>query len=144
MNWTDAFQTLAIVATGLFSGAALYVNLVEHPARLESGVAVAATQWKPSYERATRMQVPLALLGFAAGLVAWFGHAGTLWLVGALLIVGVIPYTLVVIFPTNKKLLDPGLDKGSAEARGLLVRWGRLHAVRSILSLAAFLSFVAG
>jgi hypothetical protein len=50
----------------------------------------------------------------------------------------VIPFTLIVILPTNKALLDPGLDRGSAEAAALLARWGRLHAVRSILSTVAF------
>jgi hypothetical protein len=35
------------------------------------------------------------------------------------------------------KLLDPTLDKRSAEAARLLSRWGRLHAVRSVLSVLA-------
>jgi hypothetical protein len=50
----------------------------------------------------------------------------------------VIPFTLIVILPTNKRLLDPGLDRSSAEAAALLARWGRLHAVRSVLSALAF------
>ena len=54
----------------------------------------------------------------------------------------VIPFTLIVIFPTNKKLLDRSLDKRSELASKLLTRWGRLHAVRSVLSLIAFLIFI--
>jgi hypothetical protein len=50
----------------------------------------------------------------------------------------VIPFTLVVILPTNKRLLDPGLDRSSAEAALLLVRWGQLHAARSVASGLAF------
>jgi hypothetical protein len=50
----------------------------------------------------------------------------------------VIPFTLLVILPTNQRLLDPGLDRGSAEAALLLARWGRLHAVRSVASGLAF------
>ena len=54
----------------------------------------------------------------------------------------VIPYTLVVVFPTNNKLLDPAIDKNPDLARRLLIRWGRLHTVRSAMSLAAVLIFM--
>jgi hypothetical protein len=60
-----------------------------------------------------------------------------------LLLGAVIPFTLLVIFPTNKRLLDPSLDKDSARASDLLRRWGKLHAVRSCLSLASFLVLAA-
>ena len=59
-----------------------------------------------------------------------------------MLLGGVIPFTLIVILPTNKRLLDPTLDKQSEEAERLLARWGMLHAVRSILSGLALLLFV--
>ena len=54
----------------------------------------------------------------------------------------VIPFTLIVILPTNKRLLNPALDRKSAETERLLARWGRLHAVRSILSALALLLFL--
>ena len=34
----------------------------------------------------------------------------------------VVPFTLVVIFPTNKKLLDPSLNGTSKRATTLLLR----------------------
>lgn len=55
----------------------------------------------------------------------------------AITLFSVVPFTLVVIFPTNKQLLDPALDSTSAKARELLVRWGNLHAVRSMLGLVS-------
>jgi len=45
---------------------------------------------------------------------------------------------LLVILPTNKRLLSPQLDRASAETAELLQRWGRLHSVRSVLSALAF------
>jgi hypothetical protein len=83
------------------------------------------------------MQVSLAIVATLGGLAQWLSGAGTSWLAGALLIFAVIPFTLVVILPTNNKLLEPGRDKRSEETRRLLEAWGRLHAVRSLLSLAA-------
>ncbi|MGH8566508.1 MAG: DUF1772 domain-containing protein [Gammaproteobacteria bacterium] len=44
--------------------------------------------------------------------------------------------------PTNRQLLSPTLEKTSSHSRELLVRWGRLHAVRSLLSLAALVVFL--
>jgi hypothetical protein len=84
------------------------------------------------------MQASLAALGLVAALVAWIQGRGLLALVGGLLLGAVIPFTLLVILPTNKRLLDPGLDRRSAEAAALLDCWGRLHAVRSMLSGLAF------
>jgi uncharacterized membrane protein len=130
---------LATLCAGLFAGAALYITFVEHPARLECGTKLAATEFGPSYRRATRMQASLAAVGLLAALVAWMQGRGLWVLVGGLLLGTVIPFTLFVILPTNKRLLDPGLDRGSAEAAALLARWGRLHAVRSLLSASAFM-----
>jgi len=65
-----------------------------------------------------------------------------MWLMAALFILAVIPVTLVVIFPTNKQLLAPGRDLSSSETRELLVKWGRLHAIRSVLSLVASVIFI--
>ena len=70
-------------------------------------------------------------------------EASTAWLVGGLLLLLVVPFTLVVILPTNKRLESQELDLRSEEAGHLLRRWGRLHAIRSILSGAAFLVFLS-
>lgn len=138
----DFLELLATLCTGLFAGAALYLTIVEHPARMQCGTALAVTEFGPSYRRATVMQVFLAVVAFlAAATASWMG-AGARWLVGGILIVAVIPFTLVVILPTNHKLLDPSLDKNSENAFQLLVRWGRLHSVRTVMSLAAFVIFL--
>jgi hypothetical protein len=42
---------------------------------------------------------------------------------------------------TNRRLLDPALESGSGEARELLSRWGRLHALRTVVGVAAFVTF---
>jgi hypothetical protein len=128
-----------VLACGLFAGAAVYVNLVEHPARLECGVELAATEFPPSYRRGTIMQLTLAALGLLASVAAWLAGATFWWLVGGVLLGSVVPFTLIVILPTNRKLLSPTLDRRSAEAERLLARWGALHAVRSVLSSAALL-----
>ena len=135
-------EFVAVLACGLFTGAAVYVSLVEHPARMECGVEIAATEFAPSYRRATVMQATLAAVGLLASVAARLAGATFWWLVGGLLLGAVIPFTLIVILPTNKQLLNPALDKHSGQTCQLLARWGRLHAVRSILSALALLLFL--
>ena len=129
---------IAILCSGLFTGAALYINLVEHPARMEAGLPLAVAEFRPSYRRATVMQVSLVVLGTLGSVVAWSGGAGASSLLAAIALIAVVPFTLVVIFPTNVAILDPGLDPASTKARDLLLRWGHLHAVRTLLGLTAF------
>ncbi len=135
-------ELLATLAAGLFSGASIYINLVEHPARIQCGTTLALAQFAPSYRRATQMQVTLAATGFLAALSAYVLGAGTQWLIGGILLGLVIPFTLIVILPTNRRLLSPALASDSHDARQLLDRWGKLHAVRSILSFISFLLFL--
>src|SRR5262245_12437198 len=137
-----AFELTAALCAGLFAGAALYITLAEHPARMGLETRIAALQWAPSYTRATWMQVPMALLSFLSGVVAWLMGAGLGWLVAAVLIGAVVPFTLIGIMPTNHQLLAPGRDLGSAETRTLLERWGHLHAVRTTLSVLATLLYL--
>ncbi|HEV8554070.1 MAG TPA: DUF1772 domain-containing protein [Casimicrobiaceae bacterium] len=134
-------QFLATLSCALFAGAAIYINLVEHPARMGCDTKIAATVWAPSYERATVMQASLAIVSLLSGAAAWLLDGGAMWLVGAVLIGSVVPFTFVVIMPTNRQLLSPGRDLTSSETRALLEKWGSLHAVRSLLSFAAALVF---
>jgi uncharacterized membrane protein len=134
---------VATLAAGLFAGAALYVTGVEHPARLSCGTALAIREFAPSYKRGTVMQASLALIGCVAGLSAAWRYQDPVVCLAGVLLGSVVPFTLVVIVPTNKRLLDPALDASSPEASQLLMRWGHLHAVRSIMSTAAFVLFVA-
>jgi hypothetical protein len=139
----QAFEFIATLCAALFAGAALYINVVEHPVRMGLETRIAALQWGPSYKRATWMQAPLALLSFVSGVVVWLAGAGAGWLVAAVLVGAVVPFTLIGIMPTNHKLLAPGRDLASAETRTLLKRWGSLHAVRTTLSVLATLLYLS-
>ncbi len=137
-----ALQCIATLSCALFTGAAIYITLVEHPGRMGCGTRTAATVWAPSYRRGTVMQAPLAIVSCLAGAGVWLLAGGMVWLVAALLIGSVVPFTFVAILPTNYALLAPGRDLGSSETRTLLERWGTLHAVRSLLSLIASIVYV--
>ena len=128
---------VAVMCAALFAGAALYINVAEQPARLALDTRSAVAQWAPSYLRATWMQAPLAVVSLVCGVVVWVMSGAAGWLVAAVLIGLVVPFTFIGIMPTNKSLLLSGRDLASPDTRALLERWGRLHAVRTALSLAA-------
>jgi hypothetical protein len=135
-------EALATLATGLFAGAALYVNLVEHPARMSCGTELAATEFVPSYRRATLMQAPLAIVAFVCAVAAWIIGAAITTLVAGILIGLVVPFTFLAILPTNKRLMSESLDRRAPETRRLLDQWNLLHGVRTLLALAAFILFL--
>jgi uncharacterized membrane protein len=139
----DFAELIAVLACSWFAGAAVYITAVEHPARMSCGTEIAATQWAPSYKRATLMQAPLALIAGILGIIRGAaGDDGALWLIGGVLILAVVPFTLVVIRPTNDRLLEPQRDRRSDETLRLLTSWGHLHAVRSVVSVVASILFV--
>jgi Domain of unknown function (DUF1772) len=135
---------LAVVCAGLFAGAALYVTAVEHPARLSCGSALALREFAPSYRLGTRLQASLAAAGLLLAVAGWYQTRQIALLVGGLVLGAVIPFTLLIIFPTNHRLLDPKLVPDSPEAGVLLRRWGRLHAVRTVLGIVGFVILLVG
>ena len=136
-----AFGLLALIASAIFAGAAFYVNFAEQPARLLLDDRALLTEWKPSYQRGALMQAPLALIGFLLGMLAWrqVSHPG--FLIGAIAIIAPWPWTLIVIKPTNDALLATELDRAGAPSRALIVKWGGIHAVRTVLGALATAAF---
>ena len=133
---------LALLVAAVFSGAALYINVAEQPARLGLDDRSLLTEWKPAYKHGLAMQAPLAILGFLLGLAAWWqaGHAG--WVLGALLMIANWPVTFFAIMPTNNRLMATDPAAAGPESRAMIERWGSLHAVRTALGLAASLVFL--
>src|SRR6202040_4354202 len=90
---------LALTVAAIFTGAALYVSVVEQPARLLLDDRALLTEWKPSYKRGAAMQAPLALLGGLLGLIAWWETSHSGFLIGAIAILAPWPRTLIGIKP---------------------------------------------
>ena len=133
---------IALVTVALFAGAAFYVGFAEHPARAALDATSQVAQWKPSYARGYVMQASPAAASGMLGLLAGWMNCDWHWVLGAVLILANWPYTLLGMMPTNRKLDAITPSDADRVAVALLERWGRLHAVRTALGLAAVAAYV--
>ena len=88
------------------------------------------------------MQTSLAIIGGFVGLVAYLSSLDWRWLLGAVVLLANWPYTIYMIMPTNRRLMDTAPEAATAETRQMIERWGALHAGRSALGLVATLIFL--
>ena len=133
---------LALMTAAIFTGAALYVNVAEQPARLSLEDRPLLMEWSPSYKRGYAMQAPLAAIGFLLGILAWWQTANWLWLLGAVVLVANWPYTFIGIMPVNRRLTSLRPEQASAASTALIRHWGALHGVRTALGASATVIFL--
>src|SRR5205085_11586538 len=96
----------ALVSAVMFTTWALYIMLVEHPARVASGPVAGRAQFRASYQRAAPWQASFAAIALSSGTAAAGLTGHWAWLAGALAVGAAIPLTLLVIRPTNQRLLS--------------------------------------
>lgn len=125
---------ICVLSTTAFASAALYISVAEHPARMECDTRTALSEFRPSYKKAAVMQASLSMVSCLSGTVAWRLTGDRVWLVAGVVVGSIVPFTLAMIMPVNRLLLADECDPTSDETRNLLVKWGRLHAVRTVMS----------
>src|ERR1700680_2577991 len=133
---------LALTIAALFAGAAIYINIAEQPARLSLDDRSLLAEWKLAYKRGDAMQGSHVVVGAVLALVACFSTLDWRWLLGAVVLLANWPYTIFVIMPTNRRLMNPPAEAVTAETRRMIRWWGVLHAGRSALGLVATLIFL--
>jgi hypothetical protein len=126
---------LAFAFSAAFTGAALYITLVEQPARLSLDDTSMVREWAPSDRRGFALLGGLALIAAIAGLAAYGSASDVRWLIGALIVLVSWPYTFFVVVPINNRLLAQ--SQPQADTREMVRDWGILEWGVVALGLAA-------
>ena len=140
---TYSLKFISTLTSGMFAGGAIYINLVESPARLTHDAETALTIWKPSLIRAGRYMSSIALTSAISSVaVYWLTEERCFrtWLLAGGMMSTIPIFSIVCVLPTNKELLETEkcLDKGTTWIVNKLNSWNKLHAVRSVISLGSF------
>jgi hypothetical protein len=133
---------LAFMIASVFTGAAFYVSFAEQPARLGLDDRALLADSKPSYKRGLAMQAPLPIAGCILAIVAWRLTDRVPFLLGAILLIANWPWTIWGIMPTNRVLMTTDLEAAGPHTRAMIVKWNRLHSVRTSLGSLAMIAFL--
>jgi hypothetical protein len=133
--------TLALAFAAAFTGATLYINLVEQPARLGLDDNGLLSEWRPSDRRGFALLQSLALIAAVLGLAGYFESQDVRWLIGAIIIVASWPYTYFAMVPMNNRILAITASEPGA-ARELVRAWGLLEYGQSAIGFVACGAFV--
>jgi anthrone oxygenase-like protein len=132
--------SLALATAAAFTGAAAYINWSEQPARLALDDVSLLKEWKFSNAKGLQMQASLALVSGLLGLAAFYFEYRPMAAVGGVLMPANWPYTFLAINPTNRRL--GAMVDATSIARPLILKWGRLHAGRTLLGCAGLCAFL--
>jgi hypothetical protein len=141
------FELLSFSSCACFFATALYVSIIEHPARLELDTLNCLRQWKPSYQKAKNLQIIYLVLCFVSALLT----KEIDWILPALVLFFNLPFTLIALIPINNYLLkvsDKEYDESDRnfklDIQAKLIKWGKLHTIRTFVSGIAFIMFLYG
>jgi hypothetical protein len=132
---------LALAFAAAFSGAALYINVVEQPARLALDDNALLSEWRPSDRRGFALLASLALIAAVLGLATYFETQDLRWLIGAIIVILSWPYTFFAMVPMNNRILAVSASDVGA-ARELVRVWGLLEYGQTAVGLVACAAFL--
>ncbi len=134
--------SLALAAAGAFTGASLYVNYVEQPARLALDDEALSKEWEPSDHRGFIVLAGLAFVAALFGFIAYRELDDVRWLLGAIVVIASWPYTYLAIVPLNNRILALIGADAAHEARKVIDLWGKLELGQTALGLLSALIFM--
>ncbi|GLI91721.1 DUF1772 domain-containing protein [Methylocystis echinoides] len=134
--------SLALAAAGAFTGASLYVNYVEQPARLALSDEALIKEWEPSDHRGFIVLAGLAALAALFGFIAYRELNDLRWALGALVMLASWPYTYLAIVPLNNRILGLIGADAAHDARKVIDLWGKLEIGLTAIGVAGLLIFV--
>jgi Domain of unknown function (DUF1772) len=128
------------VAAG-FLGAAIYVGVVEQPARLTLGTRAMIQEWTRSNRRGTLLLSVLAVASAILATIQFRADGDVRWIIGGITILAAWPYAYFVMMPVNVWLCAIPPGRAVSSARKLMRDWGLLEWGHALIGVAAACAF---
>ena len=125
----EILQLVSVVMAGIITGGAWAYNLEIHPALTKARPSSSLDVFTPMFNHANRTQPLLGSIVAIIALVISLKTGNWLWLVAALIMQTIAPYTIFVLMPLNRRLMAKDADPDSPALQADLKRWGGLHFV---------------
>jgi hypothetical protein len=132
---------LAFAVASAFLGAALYINIVEQPARLGLAPPAMVQEWTPSNRRGFIMLAALAISSAILAYLDYWNSSDLRWVIGGVVILVTLPYTYFVMVPANIWLYAMPTNAPASTVRGLMRDWGLLEWGHAAIGVAACIIF---
>jgi hypothetical protein len=125
----------AFAVAAAFLGAAIYIGLLEHPARLKLSIRAMVCEWAESNQRGTILLTALSVVSASLAVVQYRTSGDVRWILGGLAIL--TSWLNYVLLPVSICLRAIPPAKEAAPARKLMQDWGLLAWGYTLIGLAA-------
>jgi hypothetical protein len=131
----------AFAVAASFLGAAVYIGVVEQPARLALSGRAMIQEWKLSNRRGTLILSVFAVLSAILAYVQFRTDGDVRWIIGGVTILASWPYAYFVMMPANVWLYAISSGRADSPVRKLMRDWGLLEWGHALIGFAATCAF---
>ena len=117
----------AYAAAAGFLGAAIYICLVEQPARLKLSGPEMIKEWRVSNRRGTLILSVFAVISAILAFIQFKTNGDVRWIIGGTTILASWPYAYFVMVPVNCLALRVAAGRAVSPVRQLMWDWGLLE-----------------
>ena len=114
----------AFAVAASFLGAAVYIGVVEQPARLALSGRAMIQEWKLSNRRGTLTLSVFAVISVILAYVQFRTDGDVRWIIGGITILASWPYAYFVMMPVNVWLYAISPGRAVSPVRKLMRDWG--------------------
>lgn len=127
---------------GAIFGVALTASIVVHPILTTVKRTTAIEVFKPFFDKTHIIVLVLSITVSLIALVSSLISGQWSWFIISLFMHLNGPYTIFLMMPLNHRLMADGVNPDSEQTKNDLIKWGSLHAFRTLLNGVIFIAFV--
>ena len=135
-------EGVTLFSCGLVAGGTCYITLVELPGRKDLSLEYQLKNYHQLFPRAAGIMKPfgMVLTGLIGGTI--YLTKNSMWWIPMTMFGALGPFTAIAIQPTNDKLMGTP-EKDASQVGDEVANWGKLHNIRTYMSLVGFAGAVA-